>query len=92
MEVKIFGKKDCVKCQTTKNKFSFFLKKWNISGKVKVSFYDMDTMDGLTEAAYCGAGKIPTTVIENDGEEKIRWSGEVPKSEDFKKYLECLPR
>lgn len=90
MEVKIFGKKDCAKCQTTKNKFNFFLKKWNISDKAKISFYDMDAVDGLTESAYYGVGKIPTTVIENDGEEKIRWSGEVPKSEDFKKYLVCL--
>jgi len=87
MEIKIFGKTDCAKCQTTKNKFHFFLKKWNVSDKVEVTFYDMDTMDGLTEGAFYSVGKVPTTILEDEGEEKSRWAGEVPKSEDIKKYL-----
>lgn len=87
MEIKIFGKKNCAKCQTTKNKFHFFLKKWNISDKVKVGFCDMDTVDGLAEGAFYSVGKVPTTILENEGREAARWTGEVPKSEDFKKYL-----
>ncbi|MCD5401799.1 thioredoxin family protein [candidate division NPL-UPA2 bacterium] len=92
MEIKIFGKKSCVKCQTTKNKFHFFLKKWNISDKVRANFYDMDTVEGLSEGAFYGVGRVPTTILENEGREKARWTGEVPKSGDFKKYLIKEPK
>ncbi|MCD5397335.1 thioredoxin family protein [candidate division NPL-UPA2 bacterium] len=87
MEIKIFGKKNCAKCQTTKNKLHFFLKKWDIGDKIKVSFYDMDTVEGLSEGAFYGVGKIPTTILENGGREMVRWTEKVPKSEDLKKYL-----
>jgi len=87
VEIKIFGKKNCAKCQTTKNKFHFFLKEWKVSDKVKVSFYDMDTVDGLAEGAFYGVGEVPTSILEKDGREEVRWTGAVPKSEDFKKYL-----
>lgn len=87
MKIKIFGKKDCAKCQTTKNKLHFFLKKWGLADKTKVDFYDMDTVEGLSEGAFYGAGKIPTTILENKGREAVRWTGEVPKSGDFKKHL-----
>ncbi len=87
MQIKIFGKKTCAKCQTTKNKFHFFLQKWNISDKVAIRFYDMDTVDGLAEGAFYSVGEVPTSILEKDGREEARWIGEVPKSEDFKKYL-----
>ena len=87
MEIKIFGKKGCAKCQTTKNKFHFFLKKWDIDDKVKVNFYDLNTVEGLSEGAFYGVGRVPTTIIENNGKEIARWTEEVPKSEDFKKCL-----
>jgi len=87
VKIKIFGKKDCAKCQTTKNKFNFFLKKWNIYDKVRIDFYDMDTVDGLAEGAFYNVGAIPTTILENGKGETARWTGEVPKSEDFRKHL-----
>ncbi len=89
MEIKIFGKKDCAKCQTTKNKLHFFLKKWGISDKVKAIFYDMDAVEGLSEGAFYGVGEIPTTILEDEDGERARWTGEVPKSGDFKKFLTC---
>ena len=87
MEIKIFGKKNCAKCQTTKNKFHFFLQKWNISDKVQINFYDMDTVEGLSEGAFLDVGEIPTTILDNQGREVARWTGEVPRSWDFEKYL-----
>ena len=87
MTIKVFGKKNCAKCQTTKNKLHFFLKKWNIADKIKVNFYDMDLVEGLAEGAFYDVGKVPTTVLEKEGKEKARWAGEVPKSEEFKKHL-----
>lgn len=51
VKIKIFGKKDCAKCQTTKNKINFFLRKWEKSVKPhQVEFFDVDAVDGLLVA------------------------------------------
>ncbi len=85
MEIKIFGRKDCVKCQAVREKLQLLLNE--TPGDAKLTYYDMDDVDGLTEATYYGVSAIPTTVIEAGGEEKMRWSGEVPRIEDIKQYL-----
>lgn len=86
MKFKIFGKKTCVKCKSTKQKLEFFLKKWKIEG-VQLSFYDMDTVDGLSESALHDVLKIPTTILEIGGEAKAKWEGEIPNSEEIKAHL-----
>ena len=88
MKVKIFGKKECAKCETTKNKFSHFIEKNNFKDSAALEFHDMDTVDGLAEGAYHDVLKIPTTVIEKQQKILARWDGEVPKSEDFKMYFQ----
>jgi hypothetical protein len=87
MKVMIFGKKECAKCETTKNKFNHFIEKNNLKGNAELEFHDMDTTDGLAEGAYHDVLKIPTTVIEKQQKILARWDGEVPKSEDFKIYF-----
>ena len=85
VEIKIFGRKNCAKCQAVKEKLQLFL---NETAKdAKLIYYDMDDVDGLTEAACYGVSGIPTTIIDCEGEEKTRWSGEVPRLEDIKQYL-----
>jgi len=86
MNFKIFGKKNCAKCKSTKQKLEFFLKKWKIEG-VKLSFYDMNTIDGLSEGALHDVLKIPTTILEVAGKIKVKWEGEIPKSEEVKEHL-----
>ena len=81
--IKVFGKPNCAKCKTTKNKLEFFLPKWNVSNQVKMSFYDMDTVDGLAEGAFYDVDNIPTTVVEKDGKEIKRWELEVPPSKEI---------
>ena len=49
IKIKIFGKKDCSACESTKEKFAFFLDKWSLSNEIKMIFYDLDTLEGLTE-------------------------------------------
>ncbi len=78
--IKVFGKPDCAKCKTTKNKLEFFLPKWNVSDQVKMSFYNMDTVEGLAEGAFYNVDNIPTTLVEKDGKEIKRWELEVPPS------------
>lgn len=91
MKIKIFGKKSCAICETTKNKFSHFLKKNNYEEGVALEFHDMDTVDGMAEGAYYDVLKIPTTVIEKKNRIIARWEGRVPKTEEFKEYIASLP-
>ena len=86
MKIKIFGKKGCAKCETTKNKFAHFIEK--SESNATLEFYDMDTAGGMAEGMYYDAHKIPTSIIEKDGNVVARWMGEVPNSEEFKEYFE----
>ncbi|NQT89877.1 MAG: thioredoxin family protein [Candidatus Omnitrophica bacterium] len=88
MKIKVFGKKGCAKCETTKNKFDHFFKKNNCHEMANLEFHDMDTVDGMAEGAYYDALKIPTSVIEKEDKILARWDGEVPKTEEFKAYFE----
>lgn len=83
MRIKVFGKKNCAKCETTKNKLSHFLKKNNFESTVSLEFYDMDTVDGMAEGAFNDVLKVPTTVIEKDASAVARWEGDVPKTEEI---------
>jgi len=87
MKVKIFGKKGCAKCETTKNKLNHFITKWEVDNKVELTFHDMETVDGMAEGAYNDVLQIPTTIIEKDNKVVARWDGEVPHSETVKEHL-----
>jgi len=88
MKIKVFGKKDCAKCETTKNKLNHFIEKNNYQDSATLEFYDMDTVDGFAEGAYNDVLKIPTTLIEKQDEILARWEGEVPSSAEFKPHFE----
>ena len=87
MKIKVFGKKNCAKCSTTKNKIAHYLKKNNDLPETLLEFYDLDTVDGMTEGAYSDVLKIPTTIIEKDENVLARWDGEVPNTVDFATHL-----
>jgi len=88
MEVKVFGKPGCEFCKTTMKKFETFFGRWKIDPTVaSLSFYDMETVDGLAEGAFYGVTKIPSTVIEKDGDQLGFWHGKVPLSEEFKQFF-----
>ncbi len=84
MQIKVFGKPGCEYCKTTMKKFETFTKRWNISDGVSLTFFDMETVDGLAEGAFYSVVKIPTTIIERDKDLLARWDGKVPLSEEFK--------
>lgn len=91
MEVKVFGKPGCEYCKTTMKKFETFFGRWNIGDAcVKLSFFDMETVDGLAEGAFYEVTKIPSTVIERDSSVLRRWDGVVPLSEEFKEFFSDL--
>lgn len=90
MQIKVFGKPGCEYCKTTVKKFETFLNLWKVADKVELSFFDMETVDGLAEGAFLGVLKIPTSIIEKDGQVVARWDGVVPVSEEFKPHFEGL--
>jgi hydrogenase maturation factor len=61
MLIKVFGKPGCEFCKTTVKKFETFLALWKINDKAKISFFDMETVDGLAEGALLARwdGKVP---------------------------------
>ena len=88
MEVKVFGKPGCEYCKTTMKKFETFFGRWNIDqSKVSLTFFDMETVDGMAEGAFYSVQKIPSTVIERQTDILKRWDGVVPLSEEFKEYF-----
>ena len=88
LEVKVFGKPSCEFCKTTMSKFETFLRRWEIDPlKVKLNFFDMETVNGLAEGAFYSVSKIPATVIEGAQGVLARWDGKVPESKDFKEYF-----
>jgi hypothetical protein len=88
VEVKVFGKPGCEFCKTTVKKFETFFGRWQVDPeRVKLNFFDMETVDGLAEGAFYSVTKIPATVIEQGSEIIARWDGQVPLSEDFKSHF-----
>lgn len=88
MEIRIFGKKDCNACKLAKQKFEFFIKRWQLEDKVKITFYDLETIEGLTEGTLADVVEIPTSLlIDDQGKEIARWEIKIPVSEELGKYF-----
>lgn len=80
IRIKIFGKNDCDICKKAIEKLQELLTK--IENKPTVMYYDLNTLDGLTEAAIYIAFDIPSIVLEKNGCEIKRWKN-IPTEEDF---------
>jgi len=87
MLIEVFGKENCARCETTKHKVQHFITKLGLDGRVQLQFHDMDTVDGMTEGAFRDVFDIPTTIIQRDGEDLVRWTGEIPSTAAIKEYL-----
>ncbi|MFW6107266.1 MAG: thioredoxin family protein [bacterium] len=87
MHIHVFGKHDCAKCESTRHKLQHYIRKLGVDEKVRLTFIDMDTVDGMAEGAFRDVHHVPTTIIERDGDAMARWSGMIPASSDLKQYL-----
>jgi len=87
MEVAIFGKKDCVRCMTAKNRISHAVRRLALEGKVRMSFLDMDTAEGLAEGMLNDVERIPTTIVRWKEKELARWDGRAPLTAEFKRLI-----
>ena len=85
--VKIFGKKDCEICKMALNKIQSIIKETKSNSTIQVIFFDLDTVDGLTEGSLLNALDVPTIIVEKDGQEIVRWVKYLPGTETIKPYL-----
>jgi glutaredoxin len=82
-KVKIFTKRQCPKCPATKEVGN----RLRMEG-VRVIDYDLETIEGLAEAAFYGVMATPAIIVE-DGEdnELAAWRGTVPTPQEIEEVL-----
>ncbi|HAV43589.1 TPA: hypothetical protein DCX15_06215 [bacterium] len=85
MEIKVFGTKLCPSCNIAVRRVNEAIEKWN--GEIRVNYYDMETVDGLTEGALNEVMKIPTIILSERGRLVARWNGEVPEAGEFQEKI-----
>jgi len=84
-KIYIFGKPTCPVCKDAYKKIKYFESKKNFNAEIK--YFDMETIDGLTEGAFCEVFDIPTVIIFDGREELARWVKKPPISEEFLPFV-----
>lgn len=80
MKIKFFFKKDCPRCPEAKEVLS----------KINLEYesIDVDTVNGMAEAAYYDVSSTPSILVLDDAGEEIKgWRGEPPSPEEIKQVL-----
>ena len=85
-EIKLFWQKDCAKCPSAKNVLDELEKVGKVN--IKVTTYEITTLDGMTEAAFHEVMSTPTTIIVDDDENEVAaWRGDTPTLKDLENIL-----
>jgi len=88
LKFEVFGKNNCAKCKSTKNKIAHVLNKTNRQADVAIDFFDLDSVDGMAEGAFNDVSAVPTTILRDDaGRPLARWDGRLPPSVEMMAYL-----
>ena len=87
MKLVFYVKQDCEACKNAKEKVAFFLDKWGVTDSVDTQAVNLDTEDGLVEAAMKAVADVPTIILESNGDEVARWAKKAPASDDLKAKL-----
>jgi hypothetical protein len=83
MEVKIFWQEQCPNCPPAKE----LGKKLEEEG-IKVEYFNIKEVDGLSTATLFGIMSTPSVVVSEGDSEIASWKGDVPSIEEVKKQLE----
>ena len=84
-QVYVFGKPSCPVCKDTHEKIQYFKQKKQFSAEIH--YFNIETLDGLTEGAFNEVADIPTVIIFDNKKELARWVKKPPVSEEFLPYL-----
>ena len=73
-KLKLFWREDCRKCGPAKATCA------KLEGDgYEVEYFDVETVDGMAEAAFYQVASTPTAVIvDGDGNETASWRGDLP--------------
>ena len=78
MVVTIFSKIDCPVCDEARKIIQSCVDELEAGSDLTIRHYDLDTAEGLVEGSLRNALEVPTTILEWQGEELIRWEQEPP--------------
>jgi glutaredoxin len=74
VKIKIFWQENCPNC--TKAKYLGTI----LAEELEVQYYNVDTVDGLSEACLYQVMSTPTVILVNENKEEIEsWRGMVPE-------------
>ena len=77
--IKIFTKAECPKCPAAKEIGSILQQEG-----LQVNYYDLETPDGLAEAAFYSVLSTPTIIIEDQNERILAgWRGSIPTLQEI---------
>ena len=77
--IKIFTKNECPKCPAAKEIGGILQQEG-----LPVTYYDLETADGLAEAAFYSVLSTPTIIIEDEHEKILAgWRGSVPTLQEI---------
>ncbi|MEO0072362.1 MAG: thioredoxin family protein [candidate division WOR-3 bacterium] len=84
MKILLFGKESCPVCKSVQEKLEYYSNKYH---PLEIIYYDTDTVDGLTEAAYRSAIDIPTVILVEGENEVRRWVQSAPTFAELDELL-----
>jgi len=77
MKLKLLWRKECKMCTPAKTACARLEKEG-----IEVEYFDVDTVEGMAEAAFYEVSSTPTTiVVDRRGNEVASWRGEAPEVE-----------
>lgn len=82
VKFKVFGKQGCDICHKVHEKMEYFRNHW--LNEAAIDYYDMETVDGLSEGAFSDVDEIPSVIVEKDGKELGRWIKTSPTFDELK--------
>lgn len=85
MVLKLFTKKGCPRCPAAKE----LVNQLKLENNLQVEQFDVETVDGMAEAAFYTVLATPTILVcRASGQEITGWRGEVPQLADLIKQLQ----
>ncbi len=79
MQIKLFWKKNCPKCPEAKS----VLERMGLA----YTDYDLEDVNGLTEAAFHSILTTPSILMVNEqGQEVFSWRGQIPSPKEIRQH------
>jgi len=78
--VYFFQKQNCIKCLQVKELINSVKDRHR---EINIKKFDVDTVEGLSKAAYYNAFELPVVIVFKEGNKVKRWDNTIPSEEEF---------